>query len=406
MKSMKIHFLLTQDLESPSGLGRYWPMARALSTRGHQVRISTLHPKYASLNTKVFHKDKVLVEYVAPMHVMKEGSLKKYYSPLRLAWVSFTATFFLIKAAFSTSVDIIYVCKPHPMNSIAGYLASRITGAILWVDCDDFEAGSNRFANLWQQRVIAFFEKQVPRRATLVTTNTNFMRAKLIEWGCPTEKIKYLPNGIDRERFFTPDPIDVARLRTELNLEGKRVLLYVGTMSLANHPVDLLISSFIHVNQKFSKTVLLLVGGGDDYQRLIDQSINLGISQVVRFIGRVSPEKVIFYYALAEVSIDPVCDDDVARGRSPLKLFESWACGVPFVTGPVGDRPTLLGNPPAGMMAKEPGDPLALANEINEVLGSPELANELRRRGLERIEQYTWDHLISTLENAYAKTAG
>ncbi len=46
---MKIHFLLTQDLESPSGLGRYAPMARELVALGHQVRVSALHSAYDEL---------------------------------------------------------------------------------------------------------------------------------------------------------------------------------------------------------------------------------------------------------------------------------------------------------------------------------------------------------------------
>ena len=53
---MRIHFLLTQDLESPSGLGRYFPMARELVRLGHQVTISALHSDYANLK----HKDEVV----------------------------------------------------------------------------------------------------------------------------------------------------------------------------------------------------------------------------------------------------------------------------------------------------------------------------------------------------------
>jgi hypothetical protein len=46
----KITFLLTQDLESPSGLGRYWPMARYLAALGHQVKIGALHSNFNSLS--------------------------------------------------------------------------------------------------------------------------------------------------------------------------------------------------------------------------------------------------------------------------------------------------------------------------------------------------------------------
>ncbi|NJD60305.1 MAG: hypothetical protein C3F13_11655 [Anaerolineales bacterium] len=402
---MRILFLLTQDLESPSGLGRFWPMAKALATRGHQVTIIALHPDFSNLQTRKFIRDKVSIEYVAQMHVMKTGSQKKYFSPGRLAWVTLSATLALLKAALSIPADIINVCKPHPMNSIAGYLAAKIRGSVLCIDCDDYEAGSNRFSSSWQRQLVALFETKMPRRASLVSTNTTFMRRNLQNWGCLPERILYLPNGIDKGRFFAPDPAEVNQLRMELSLEGKRVVLYIGTMSLVNHPVDLLLEAFVVVHQEFPDTILLLVGGGEDYQILIKQSDALGIGQAVCFSGKVLPEKVPDYYALAEVSVDPVFDNDAARGRSPLKLFESWICGVPFVTAPVGDRPFLLGDPPAGRMAKQAGEPTSLAFEIIQVLRSQEIANELITRGLKNIENFTWEQLVAKLEKAYANQA-
>ena len=36
---MKITFLLTQSLEDPSGLGRYFPLAKELARPGNEVNI-------------------------------------------------------------------------------------------------------------------------------------------------------------------------------------------------------------------------------------------------------------------------------------------------------------------------------------------------------------------------------
>jgi glycosyltransferase involved in cell wall biosynthesis len=398
---VKILFILTQDLESPLGIGRFWPLARVLAARGHQVRIAALHSNWPKLTERRFEREGVRVEYVAPMHVIKTGNQKQYYSTGRLFGVVVSATWGLSRFALSSPVDIIHVGKPHPMNGIAGLLAARLKGSTLCVDCDDYEAGSNRFAGGWQQAVVAFFERRIPCSAKLVTTNTMEMKSKLISWGCSAERIFYLSNGIDLQRFSPTDPVKIDVLRTQLGLSGKRVVLFSGTLSLPSHPVDLLLQSFVHVLQIYPDAALLLVGGGEDIQKLMDQSRALGINQATHFTGRVLPSEVPFYYALAELSVDPVYDNDAARARSPLKLFESWACGVPFVTAPVGDRPYLLSQPPAGMMAKQAGDPLALAESIMQILGSKNLAQELRYRGLERVKQYTWDRLAVQLEQAY-----
>ncbi|HSB66622.1 MAG TPA: glycosyltransferase family 4 protein [Anaerolineales bacterium] len=401
---MKLLFLLTQDLESPSGLGRYWPLARALAGRGHEVRIAALHSMWDTLQQKHFVRDGVTIDYVAPMHVIKYSNQKMYYPPMKLLGVSLAATLALSRAAFSSKVDIIHIGKPHPMNSIAGWLAMRVKRIPMGVDCDDYEASSNRFSGRWQQEVVEYFEKRVPRSAGFVTTNTHYMQSMLLSWGCPVERIFYIPNGVERERFKPPKPDEINQLRTNLGLNGKRVVLYAGSLSLSSHPVELLLRAFALLYPNYPDTVLLLVGGGEDYQNLKDQTRSLGIHQATFFAGRVDPDQMPGYYHLAEVSVDPVKDDEAARGRSPLKLFESWACGVPFVSGEVGDRPYLVGTPPAGLLVKHAGDAQALADGICQILDNPDLAQELRERGLERVANYFWDYLAEKMEHVYQLT--
>ncbi len=68
---MKILFLLTQDLESPAGVGRYFPWAQGLARLGHQVSIAALHANYAALKKTHFEAGGVDIQYVAQMHVLK-----------------------------------------------------------------------------------------------------------------------------------------------------------------------------------------------------------------------------------------------------------------------------------------------------------------------------------------------
>jgi glycosyltransferase involved in cell wall biosynthesis len=98
-------------------------------------------------------------------------------------------------------------------------------------------------------------------------------------------------------------------------------------------------------------------------------------------------------------------EDDAARGRSPLKLFESWACGVPFVSCDVGDRRRLLSpqgddHRLAGLLAA-PGDANSLAEQILRVLQDKDLAAELAQTGRQRAEDYYWDVLTKDLERVY-----
>lgn len=401
---LNIVYLISQDLGSPAGLGRYGPLARELVKLGHKVDIIGLHPGFDELKNTSFIEDGVGVQYVGPMHVMKKGDLKSYYSNSQLIKVTFKATWGLSQSAYHTKADIVHVGKPHPMNSIAGLSAKILYQSMLFIDCDDFEAASGRFNSNWQKNIVALFEKRMPHQATAVTTNTAFMRDKLTSWGVPNEKIIYLPNGVDTARITTPDPESINSLRKELGLEEKKVVAFIGSISLPSHPVNLLLEAFQKVHAIESNTRLIFVGGGEDVKTLMKLSQEMGISDEVIFCGRVPRHKIPYYYAMADVTVDPVYDDDAARGRQPLKIFESWYHGVPLVSGDVGDRKHLLGDPPAGILT-EPGDPQSLAMAIQSIIVDPGLTRELRNLGLERVKLYTWDVIASKLNIQYLEFA-
>jgi glycosyltransferase involved in cell wall biosynthesis len=396
---VRILFLLTQDLESPSGLGRYLPLAKELTRLGHTVTIAALHSNYQSLVSRRFNFDEVDVLYVSQMHVQKTGNIKQYFPAGKLLFLTAAATWRLSKAAINFPADIVHIAKPHPMNSIAGLLSKRDRKRI-YLDCDDNETASLRFYNKWQSKIIRFFELRMPGWVDYVTTNTMYTYNRLNKIGIPSEKILYLSNGVDLERFKQPKQEIINALQEKHFLANKKVISFIGSLSESSHPISLLITAFAHLAPQSSDYHLMLVGGGEDFNQYNEQIKGLGLSDRVTFIGRVPPVEVVNYYYLSDVTVDPVFDDEAAKGRSPLKLFESWACGVPFVTSDVGDRKLLMGSPQAGVLTK-PGDPINLSVGINEVLSNKDLSKSISLLGRERVFNYTWDKLALKLDSFY-----
>ena len=395
-KNISIMFLLTQDLESPSGLGRYWPWSKALAKIGHPVEIFALHSDYSTLDQPELEKEGVRIQYVAQMHVLKNKEQKKYFPVHRLVMVSMKATLALIRASQNSKADLVIVGKPHPMNGLAGILMKVFKGKKLWVDCDDYEAASSNFSGRWQKWGVAFFENLVPRLADHLSTNTIFSRDRLATLGISPERITYLPNGVDRDRFIPPEPSHLTDLREELGIGQNKIVSFIGSLSLSSHPVDLLVRAFKKVREVIPQSLLLLVGGGESRGALERLVSDQGLENAVSFCGRIPPEKAPLYYGISDVVVDPVYDDDAARGRSPLKMFESWAVGTPFVTGKVGDRILLAGSPPVSLLV-DPGRPQALAEGIIEVLSNPAAVRKMRAGSRQKIELYYWDRLIDTL---------
>src|SRR5690606_34375461 len=170
-----ITFLLTQSLESPSGGGRYFPLAKALVGQGHRVTIFALHHNYHELERRRFVRDGVTVEYVGQMHVLKANNRKTYFHPLAMIGITLVATLKLARAALREPGDLIHVAKGQPMNGIAAWIAHRLRRVPVFLDSDDYEAVHNRFGGRWQQRIVAWFEDWIPSFASGITVGNTFI---------------------------------------------------------------------------------------------------------------------------------------------------------------------------------------------------------------------------------------
>ncbi|MGC8875408.1 MAG: glycosyltransferase family 4 protein, partial [Chloroflexia bacterium] len=319
--------------------------------------------------------------------------------------VALVGTLALWRRAARLGADVFHVCKPQPMNGLAGLLLSRMRHRPCYLDCDDYEALANRLTGRWQRAVIRLFEDRLPRQMDGVTVNTRFLAARVQRLGLSSERVVYVPNGVERSRFEGLDRETGARLRFRHGLAGKPTVLYLGTLSLASHPLFLLLEAFVQVAREVPEARLVWLGGGEDRPRIARRVQELGLSGRVLFLGAVAPAEVPNHLLLADITVDPVHDDEVARARSPLKILESMACGIPVVTGDVGDRREMLADGAAGLLVP-PGDPDALAQGIVSLLLDPARRRRMAEAAREHVQAYLWERLTEDFLRVYACSGG
>ncbi len=402
---MNIVLMTTASLESPAGL-RYLPMAKALVGCGHQVTLLALHHDLQRRTPRRFERDGVQVRYVGQMNVRKVGSEKFYFSTPALLRVTLAATVRMLVEAARLPCDLVHVGKPQPVNGLAALAGGRLLrGRDLYLDCDDYEAESNRFAHAWLRRAVVLFEDGLPRFATGLTVNTRFTAERYLRQGVAPERMAFVPNGIDRDRFAPPRPDEVEALRHRWGLEGRPVVAYVGSLSLTGHAIDLLLEAFAQLLPRHRRAVLLIAGGGEDRARLQGQAAALGLEDAVRFAGWVPASVVPAAISLATCTVDPVRDDLVSRARAPLKIVESLAMGIPVVTGDVGDRRETLAGGQAGVLVA-PGNASALAEGLDRLLADPDLAASLSAGAGRQREAYYWTSLAPEIIRLYETAPG
>jgi glycosyltransferase involved in cell wall biosynthesis len=397
---MRIAFILTIGLEIPSGR-RYFSLAKELVRLGHQVTILALHPSLNECHQRKMELDEVTIRYLGQMHIRRYAGEVERFGATRLFGIVCASSLRMIRQITRTHADVFHLGKPQPINGVAALLGGRFwKNAPLYLDCDDYEAQANAFTAEWQRAVFAFFEDLMPRFVRGITVNTPYLKERNAALGFPVDRIVYVPNGVDRDCIAAAQDQEAERLRDELGLQGTKLVTYVGHMGLVNHPVDLLLEAFAHVSREYGETKLLLVGGGEDVQLLRGQATKLGLDDRVVFVGCVSHDLALRYLKMADLSVDPVRDDAVARARSPLKAFESMAVGTPVVTGDVGDRRNILNGGKAGLLVK-PGDSQALAEGILELLRDEDRRRTMAETALQVRERYYWDVLVRDFVRVY-----
>jgi glycosyltransferase involved in cell wall biosynthesis len=115
-------------------------------------------------------------------------------------------------------------------------------------------------------------------------------------------------------------------------------------------------------------------------------------------VGRVSDETLVELYRGAAAFVDTTLYEGFG-----YQVLEAMACGTPVVASDTTSLPELVGD--AGLLCP-PGDTAAFAGALRRVLADPELAAELRTRGLARASEFTWDRTARMLADAIEETFG
>jgi glycosyltransferase involved in cell wall biosynthesis len=296
---------------------------------------------------------------------------------------------------------VIYVAKAQPMNGLAGWLSTRLGRAGLALDCDDYEAASNTFGGAWQRGIVNWWEERLPRLAHAVTVNTTFLAGRCVRAGVSPERVLLVPNGFDPDLFGPVPEATRDVIRNRWGLDGRKMVLYIGSLSFTNHPLLLLLDAFVQVRRRNSSALLLVVGGGEDYDAVVRAIEERGLTGHVVVTGRASRAEVPGIYAASHIVVDPVDDDDVARARSPLKIAESLAMGIPVVTGDVGDRAMMLGEGQAGVLVK-PGCPESLAEGIISLLTDQERYAWASEQARVISPRFCWEHLAAEFVKVFS----
>jgi glycosyltransferase involved in cell wall biosynthesis len=166
------------------------------------------------------------------------------------------------------------------------------------------------------------------------------------------------------------------------------VLLYHGTVS-RRHGLETAVRAVEIARQTYDDIELLIVGEGDDVERVKGIVDARGLGEAVRFAGLRPIEQLEPLFERASAGIVPIVDDPFTRYMLPVKLLEDVALGLPVISS---ETPTIRAYFDETMVAfVRPGDVADLAAKIVALRRDPDLRESLVRSADTFLDRYSWD---------------
>jgi glycosyltransferase involved in cell wall biosynthesis len=232
----------------------------------------------------------------------------------------------------------------------------------------------------------AYLQEVVPEAVAaadvVATVSQEVSRTLIDHFQTPREKLTIIPNGVGAHFRRITDPILLNATRHKFGLKHPLVL-GVGTLEPRKNHIGL-IKAFYQAHKKKSGPAMLAIAGGhgwlyEETQRLVEE---LKLERHVRFLGRVTDLELVTLYSMADVFAFPSFLEGF--GIPPL---EAMACGAPVITSNTSALPEVVGD---AAIQVDPHDISALAEAITGLLEDEHLREELRQKGYQRVQQYTW----------------
>ncbi|MFO8004838.1 MAG: glycosyltransferase [Thioalkalivibrio sp.] len=141
-----------------------------------------------------------------------------------------------------------------------------------------------------------------------------------------TTAIHVHPTGIDFDRFQHPDADRLSCLRERHGLGDARILVSVSRLSKEKN-IDFLVSAVAELHTRCEQPFrLLLIGDGDERQRISDRIEALGLQEIITLVGAVEPHEMADYYQLGDLFV--FASKSETQG---MVILEAMAAGLPVV---------------------------------------------------------------------------
>lgn len=207
----------------------------------------------------------------------------------------------------------------------------------------------------------------------------------------------FAAHGLDALQI--PNALDLARFEAVPRSAAHAPLVLVSRNLEAIYGLDTALRAFALVHAHCAGARLLVAGSGAQRAQLGALAAQLGLQEVVTFLGQVDNQAMPGLLAHSACLLNPSRVDNM-----PVSILEAFAAGVPVVSTCAGGIPDMLRHGHHGLLVAV-DDAQAMAEALLRVLHEPALAQRLAQAGRQQATQYAAARIVRLWLRTYGLAA-
>ena len=174
------------------------------------------------------------------------------------------------------------------------------------------------------------------------------------------------------------------------------IVLYVGRVD-PEKKLGVVIDAFNEARKKVPTALLVVVGDGVDKMRLMQKVEKMGLSEDVRFLGKVLPPDLYELYKIGDVFA--TASEIETQG---IVLIEAAACGLPLIAVDKGAVSEVCITDENGYLCK-PGNVDEISTAMVKILSDAKLRKEFSENSIKIAHEHDFEKTLDKFENIYRK---
>jgi D-inositol-3-phosphate glycosyltransferase len=251
-------------------------------------------------------------------------------------------------------------------------------------------------------------EKAIMQFADRLIAATPLEKNDLITlYGADPNKIDIIPPGVNLRRF--KPLLKKKALQGICAPKNHKVILFVGRIQPLKG-IDSLIRAMALVLKRHpefkDKLCISIIGGAPDpdsevenaeMERLRNLKEELGIGDLVTFLGAKDQNTLAYYYSAAQMVVMPSHYESFG-----MVAIEAMACGTPVIAYDVGGLTYTIEDGFNGYLVPRQ-DYSALADKISLLLRHQDLREQLGEQARHWVERFSWSNIAHEILATYEK---